>query len=61
VGSFILYKVTDLIIPLRVTEEQERVGLDLSQHGETALGADLFGTPKSNGEPTGEPVAAAHS
>ena len=29
-----LYKVTDLIIPLRVTEEQEAIGLDLSQHGE---------------------------
>ena len=43
IGSIILYKVTDLIIPLRVTEEQESVGLDLSQHGETALGADLPG------------------
>ena len=29
-----LYKVTDLIIPLRVSEEQEEIGLDLSQHGE---------------------------
>jgi Amt family ammonium transporter len=42
IGSLILYKVTDLIIPLRVTEEQEEEGLDLSQHGETALGTDLF-------------------
>ncbi len=42
-GSLILYKVTDLIIPLRVTEEQEKIGLDLSQHGETALGAELLG------------------
>jgi ammonium transporter, Amt family len=33
-GSWILYKVTDLIIPLRVAEEQEEIGLDLSQHGE---------------------------
>src|SRR6266545_3330044 len=33
-GSWILYKVTDLIIPLRVTTEQEEIGLDLSQHGE---------------------------
>ena len=31
----LLYKVTDRIIPLRVTEEQEDVGLDLSQHGES--------------------------
>ena len=37
VGSLILYKVTDMIIPLRVTEEQEHEGLDRSQHGETAL------------------------
>jgi ammonium transporter, Amt family len=33
-GSYLLYKVTDLIIPLRVTSEQEALGLDLSQHGE---------------------------
>jgi Amt family ammonium transporter len=36
-GSWILYKLTDLIIPTRVTSEQEEVGLDLSQHGETAF------------------------
>lgn len=36
-GSFILYKLTDLIIPLRVSEEQELIGLDLSQHGEGEL------------------------
>jgi Amt family ammonium transporter len=42
IGSLILYKLTDLIIPLRVTPEQEQEGLDLSQHGETALGADVF-------------------
>jgi Amt family ammonium transporter len=34
VGSYILYKVTDAIIPLRVTEADEEIGLDLSQHGE---------------------------
>jgi Amt family ammonium transporter len=34
-GSYVLYKITDMIIPLRVTEEQEEVGLDISQHGET--------------------------
>jgi Amt family ammonium transporter len=33
-GSWILYRVTDLIIPLRVSVEQEEVGLDQSQHGE---------------------------
>jgi len=34
-GSYLLYKVTDMIIPMRVKEEQEKVGLDLSQHGES--------------------------
>jgi Amt family ammonium transporter len=59
IWSFILYKVTDLIIPLRVTEEQERIGLDMSQHGESALGADLFGTPRSNGAPAGESLVGS--
>jgi ammonium transporter, Amt family len=36
VGSAILYKVTDLIIGLRVSPEAEREGLDLSSHGEAA-------------------------
>jgi Amt family ammonium transporter len=33
-GSWLLYNVTDLVIPLRVSAEQEEIGLDLSQHGE---------------------------
>lgn len=36
VGSFVLLKITDAVIGLRVYEEDEVVGLDLSQHGETA-------------------------
>ena len=36
-GSYLLYKLTDAIIPLRVTEEQEELGLDLSQHGESLI------------------------
>ena len=49
-GSWVCYKLTDLIIPLRVTEEQEVAGLDLSQHGETALGADLLGGLNTDGQ-----------
>jgi len=37
VGSLVLYKLTDLIVPLRVKEEQEAMGLDLSQHGESVI------------------------
>ncbi|MEP7039841.1 MAG: ammonium transporter, partial [Acidobacteriota bacterium] len=36
VGSFIILKIVDLIIGLRVSEEGESVGLDVTQHGETA-------------------------
>ena len=34
--SFIAYKVVDMTIGLRVSEESEREGLDISEHGETA-------------------------
>ena len=34
-GSFLLYKLTDFLISLRVTKEQEDIGLDLSQHDES--------------------------
>jgi len=34
IGSFIILKVIDMTIGLRVTEEQEREGLDISLHGE---------------------------
>jgi ammonium transporter, Amt family len=33
-GSLAIYKLTDALLPMRVTPEQEAVGLDLSQHGE---------------------------
>jgi len=36
VVSFIAYKLVDMVIGLRVTEEEEREGLDISSHGETA-------------------------
>jgi Amt family ammonium transporter len=36
VGSFILYKVVDILVGLRVSVEQEREGLDLTDHGERA-------------------------
>lgn len=33
-GTFLLLKITDMIVPLRVSEEEEIKGLDISQHGE---------------------------
>jgi ammonium transporter, Amt family len=34
-GSLIIYKITGMITKLRVTKEEERVGLDISQHSES--------------------------
>ncbi len=34
VGTFILLKILDPIMGLRVSEEEEVQGLDISQHGE---------------------------
>jgi ammonium transporter, Amt family len=36
-GSYLLFKLTDLITPLRVDEGEEIEGLDISQHNETIL------------------------
>ncbi len=40
VMSIVLLKVIDKVMGLRVTAEEEEMGLDLSQHGETAYSAD---------------------
>ena len=39
VVSFVAYKLVDLIVGLRVPEEEEREGLDITSHGETAYHA----------------------
>src|SRR5277367_4381453 len=41
VGTIILLKITDMITGLRVTQEQEIEGLDISQHGEEAYNLEL--------------------
>jgi Amt family ammonium transporter len=44
IGSVILLKVVDLMIGLRVEDEHEIMGLDLSQHNENAYALSLAGT-----------------
>ena len=34
--AFVSYKIVDIAIGLRVTEEEEREGLDIASHGESA-------------------------
>ncbi len=37
IGSYLLYKLTDIITPMRVDESSETEGLDISQHDESFL------------------------
>ncbi len=39
VVAFVSFKIVDMVIGLRVTEEEEREGLDIASHGETAYHA----------------------
>ncbi len=36
VGTLVIYKIVDAIVGVRVNEEQEAIGLDLTQHNERA-------------------------
>ena len=49
IGSYVLLKAVDLVIGLRVSEEGERQGLDLSEHGESSHIFDGFSIPESLG------------
>jgi len=39
VVAFVAYKLVDIVIGLRVPEEEEREGLDITSHGESAYHA----------------------
>ena len=41
VGTFVLLKITDLVVGVRVSEEQESEGLDLTEHGEEAYNLEM--------------------
>jgi Amt family ammonium transporter len=48
VGTLALLKIVDLLVGVRVSEEQEIEGLDLSQHGEEGYSTDLDLMPAGN-------------
>ena len=58
VMTFAILKVLDLVLGLRVSEEDEVIGLDASQHGERAYLLD-GGSPYSGIPVTGETIAYA--
>ncbi len=61
VGSLIILKVVDLLIGVRVSGEDETVGLDLSQHGEEGynLDFDFLGSSVSTSGKTDPAYSAA--
>ncbi len=48
-GASLLFKLVDLVIGLRVEDEDELLGLDLSQHNESAYALGTFGTSFGTG------------
>ena len=47
--TFIILKVLDLTIGIRVSEDEEELGLDVTQHGERAYTSDEGGVPLAPG------------
>jgi Amt family ammonium transporter len=63
VGTFVILKVVDAVVGLRVSEEDEVAGLDLSQHSETAyvLGGGSYSEFASGGGAFGEAARASEA
>jgi Amt family ammonium transporter len=45
VATFVILKIVDLLVGVRVSEEDELRGLDLSQHSEEAYNVEIGGLP----------------
>ncbi|MCC7365782.1 MAG: ammonium transporter [Dehalococcoidia bacterium] len=56
--TFIILKVLDMTLGIRVTEDDEELGLDVTQHGERAYTFDEGGVPLSAGQILPAPPAA---
>ena len=53
VGSWVLLKVVDALVGLRVSEEDEFLGLDVSQHSENAYAFEVSGVAGDQEVPVG--------
>ena len=62
-ATFVILKIVDALVGLRVTEEDEVAGLDLSQHSETAyaLGGGQYGEFTTGSGAFAEAVRAAEA
>jgi ammonium transporter, Amt family len=63
VATWVILKVVDALVGLRVTDEDEVAGLDLSQHSETAyvLGGGSYSEFSASGGAVGEAMRAAEA
>lgn len=43
--SFVIFKIMNFIVPIRVSEEEEEIGLDASQHDEEYVQGTLLVQP----------------
>lgn len=48
VGSFVILKITDLISPLHVSDEEKEMGSDFSQHGEKLFPVSMSASPSKH-------------
>ena len=55
--SFLIFKLVNLIQPIRVSSEEEEMGLDASQHNEKYLQGTLLLQPQpQNGKMKEQPI-----
>ena len=58
--TFGIFKIVDMIVPLRVSEEDEERGLDIAEHGSIGELLDIFGS-RTGGVTTSAPVVGPAS
>jgi ammonia channel protein AmtB len=54
--SALLYRIVNAIHPIRVSEEEEVLGLDISQHDETIYASPPVHVPTSAAAATSQPA-----
>jgi Amt family ammonium transporter len=56
-ASFLIFKFINFILPLRVSSEEEEIGLDATQHNEKYLQGTLLVSSTKNGSYLEEEIA----
>jgi len=61
VATFVILKIVDAVLGLRVNEEDEMVGLDVSQHGEEGYASDHSGGSLAGGHAVSHAASVGHA